>query len=365
MCFLNAHGLIGGISRRRLSETCGTLVNDDDVAVSVNDNAQEAPEAPPAIPDGIKVWHDSPTATVDICFVHGLTGDWDSTWTSTPGSQPWPKQFLPSTFKNSRILTFGYGAYVAKKSTPSTARLMDHGANFLSDLVSNRLVNNATSRPIILVAHSLGGLVCKEAILQSRDNPDHHLCDLFKSLRGVIFLGTPHRGSWISSWARLPTRVPGIFKSANKLLLESIGTKSENLASLQIRFWTMMREQREAGRDLKVTCFYEEIGLPGVGVVVSRESATLEGYKALSIHGNHSTMVKFQSRDDNGYNRIVGELAQMQWMSSSKSSTIILSESLCSTTSDSFTLPRQDARSSTSYSSTSMASEGLADTFSG
>ncbi|KAG8411882.1 hypothetical protein J3458_015177 [Metarhizium acridum] len=70
----------------------------------------------------------------------------------------------------------------------------------------------------------------------------------------------------------------------------------------------MIREQKQKCRDLKVTCFYEELPMPVVGKVVPKNSATLEGYNAISIHANHSDMVKFSSEDDNGYRRVLGEL---------------------------------------------------------
>ncbi len=64
----------------------------------------------------------------------------------------------------------------------------------------------------------------------------------------------------------------------------------------------MVREQREAGRPLNVTCFFEELPLPIVGLyIVPIDSATLEGYNLLSIHADHHNMVKFGSKDDNGF----------------------------------------------------------------
>jgi len=73
----------------------------------------------------------------------------------------------------------------------------------------------------------------------------------------------------------------------------------------------MIRELRESGRSLEVTCFFEELPLSVFGKVVSKESATLEGYNSISIHANHKDMVKFGSAEDNGFRRLLGEL--MRW----------------------------------------------------
>lgn len=75
----------------------------------------------------------------------------------------------------------------------------------------------------------------------------------------------------------------------------------------------MVRERQNAGQPLKVTCFFEELPLPGVGKVVSRDSATLAGHNSISIHGNHSNMVKFASAEENGFKRVLGEL--VRWTS--------------------------------------------------
>jgi protein SERAC1 len=100
-------------------------------------------------------------------------------------------------------------------------------------------------------------------------------------------------------------------KSINKSLLEILETDNQFLESVQVRFWAMVRELREGGRSLEVTCFFEELPLPVVGKVVSKESATLEGYNSISIHANHIDMVKFVSAEDNGFKRLLGEL--MRW----------------------------------------------------
>ena len=77
-------------------------------------------------------------------------------------------------------------------------------------------------------------------------------------------------------------------------------------------FLAMIREQREGGRPLKVTCFFEELPLPIAGKVVSKESATLEGYNPITIHANHRDMVKFASVEENGFKRLLGELIRWE-----------------------------------------------------
>ncbi|GIJ85684.1 hypothetical protein Asppvi_004545 [Aspergillus pseudoviridinutans] len=267
-------------------------------------------------PDGVEILHDCPNATVDICFVHGLTGDRITTWTAPGQSDPWPKTLLPLKLSTARILAYGYDAYVVRKSVVGSNRLIDHATNFLNDLTTDRDLHNAASRPIIFVAHDLGGLVCKEAILRSRHNPDAHLRGVFNCTKGVIFMGTPHKGSWMADWAKISASALGLVKSTNKSLLDLLRTDNQLLEAIQVDFWSMIRELRESGRRLEVICFFEELPLPVVGKVVSKESATLEGYNLISIHANHRDMVRFSSANDNGFKRLLGEL--VRWESDSR-----------------------------------------------
>ncbi|KAL8330826.1 hypothetical protein RB593_001671 [Gaeumannomyces tritici] len=268
------------------------------------------PAASPPFPDGVKVLHDCPDATVDICFVHGLTGNRDSTWTADGHSTPWPGTLLSQKLKNARILTYGYDAYVLRRSVASNNRLSDHAKNFLNDLTTDRASCEARSRPLIFVAHSLGGLVCKEAILHSRNHPEPHLRNIFDCTKGIIFMGTPHKGSWMADWGQISAKAVGLVKSTNKSLMEILETKDQFLESIQGRFLDMIREQRESGRRLEVTCFFEELPLPVAGTVVPKESATFEGFTSISIHANHRDMVKFSSEEENGFKRLLGELSR-------------------------------------------------------
>ncbi|KAK4236844.1 hypothetical protein C8A03DRAFT_45208 [Achaetomium macrosporum] len=276
----------------------------DPASVPTDQAGPLTPGNVPPFPDGVGVWHDNPDATVDICFVHGLTGNRESTWTAHGQSVPWPKTFLPSKLRNARLLTYGYDAYVVRKSVVSTNRLIDHASNLLNDLC------NESSRPLIFVAHSLGGLVCKEAILLSQHNPEPHLRGIFDRVMGIVFMGTPHKGSWMASWARIPASTLGLFKSNNTSLLAILETENQLLESIQGKFLSMVRGIQKGDRSFEITCFFEELPLSVVGHVVSRDSATIEGYTSISVHANHRDMVRFTSPEDTGFQRLLGDLEE-------------------------------------------------------
>ena len=259
------------------------------------------------------MWHDVPDALVDICFVHGLAGNRDKTWSVHGQSTPWPKAFLPPELPRARLITYGYDVYlIGRGGGASTDGLSQHARNLLNDLTNDRAASGASSRPIIFVVHSMGGLVCKEAILVSRNSPEVHLRGIFNHVAGVSFMATPHRGSWVASWGKISASALGVVKSTNASLLDILKTNSQLLESTQERFWSMVRELREGGRQFEVTCFYEELPMPVIGQIVPRTSATMEGYTAISIHANHRDMVKFSSIEETGYKRLLGELTRWE-----------------------------------------------------
>jgi protein SERAC1 len=199
------------------------------------------------------------------------------------------------------------------KGVSSSNRLIDHATNLINDLTADRAEHNASSRSLIFVTHSLGGLVCKMAITTSRDNPTPHLKEIFTYVKGIMFMGTPHSGSWMADWAKIPVRGLGVLKSTNQSLLLILQTEDQLLESLQISFLSMIRDLRDNHqRCIEVTCFFEELPLPGVGKVISKASATFADHPIMSIYANHGDMVKFASVEDNGFKRLAGVLVRWE-----------------------------------------------------
>jgi pimeloyl-ACP methyl ester carboxylesterase len=127
------------------------------------------------------------TRNKSIVLVHGLTGNREKTWTHRNGTF-WPGALLTEDFPRARIMTFGYDADVVRFWTiASSNRLDDHGKSLAYALLDQR--GEVGQRPILFVAHSLGGLVCEEALNLTQKRQD--LASILPSTVGIVFMGTP------------------------------------------------------------------------------------------------------------------------------------------------------------------------------
>ncbi len=109
--------------------------------------------------------------------IHGLNGHREATWTIN--SVNWLRDLLPSNIPNAHIYTWGYDANTHSTSQISAQYLYDHARTLISDLCLKRRmtkvlalylhgkeslcwkIKQTQTRPIIFVAHSLGGIVLK------------------------------------------------------------------------------------------------------------------------------------------------------------------------------------------------------------
>jgi hypothetical protein len=119
-------------------------------------------------------------------------------------------------------------------------------------------------RPIIFLGHSLGGLVIKEALIKSAAYQSHSrhptLGKIYMQTKGVIFLGTPHRGSNKESLGDVIAKVARYsFRQPNDQLLQTLRHDSHILENQREQFTTI-------SKDMQVVCIREELPM-AVGMV--------------------------------------------------------------------------------------------------
>ncbi|KAH8669922.1 hypothetical protein BGZ61DRAFT_483227 [Ilyonectria robusta] len=284
--------------------------------INTEESGQSSSSATVAL--GLEEWHNGDDPDVDIIFIHGLMGHREKTWRGTDDDgrklEPWPKALLPSKIPNSRIFTFGYDAHVFNlndQGKVSVKAIRDHAKELVASVEHERTQTNTAGRPMIFVCHSLGGLVCKDAILfsaQRRDRED--LMDFSQHTAGIIFMGTPHRGSAIADYATRFSSLVGSFKQTNPKLLQVLQRESDTLHRIHDDFYDLVNGRRNSidQHKISVICFWEELPSPNAGLIVPKESAVLPGFADRGIHANHKNMAKFISESDPGYQAFVQEL---------------------------------------------------------
>ncbi|KAJ5734976.1 uncharacterized protein N7483_000101 [Penicillium malachiteum] len=250
--------------------------------------------------------------SISVIFVHGLTGNRETTWTHKTTGKFWPQDFLPHDLPDVRILTFGYDADIIGTShTASSNTLRDHGKSLAEKLAMWRRKSRTNLWPLIFVAHGLGGLVVEQALLISRGSSELHVKDLLESTTAMAFMGTPHAGSDKASLVVPLTHLSKIILGAsNTEILQLLRPGSEMLANLQQEFHTMLKDRSQnQKKSIEICCFYEELPVRRIrDKVVPSHSAILNPYPSLPIHGNQMQMKKFGNNRDPGYTDVRGRL---------------------------------------------------------
>ncbi|TFB02189.1 hypothetical protein CCMA1212_005710 [Trichoderma ghanense] len=193
---------------------------------------------------------------IDIVALSGLGHHAFGAFTDKRGTHMWLRDSLPWHLVSetlgrpmARVMIYGYDSAIA--GSKSMQNIEDLATMFHSSL--HALAANPTGRPIILIGHSFGGLIIKQALisLSRSKNPDDDR--LFRAVCGVIFIGTPHDGMDVSSL------IPSVGDRANRSLIESISRLNSQVLSIQQRDFHRVLGN---GCDMEVFCFYETVESP-------------------------------------------------------------------------------------------------------
>jgi hypothetical protein len=91
---------------------------------------------------------------------------------------------------------------------------------------------------------------------------------ILRATRGIIFLGTPHSGSGLATWAERISRALEIIKQPNTEITSVLRRDSEVVARIQDSFHAMvLSRSKEDLPSIEINCFYEELPMPKIGLV--------------------------------------------------------------------------------------------------
>lgn len=256
-------------------------------------------------PLGLLVLHTPPERTIDILFIHGLGGTSLRSWCSDRNlDNLWPKLWLPDELPTARILTFGYNAHFSSKKEQVSCTIGD----FANDLLFRMKYGENTPErlgqvPIIVVAHSMGGLVFKKAFVQGHLN--NEFSDIVSMIKAVLFLATPHRGTDLADTLNRVLS-SSVFGHSPKKYVTELTRRSPTIDELNEAF-------RHHASKLQIFSFYETLTTAAgpVSIMVVDKPTAVMGYPnetQTPLAANHHNVCKFTSTDDPNYASVVGAL---------------------------------------------------------
>jgi protein SERAC1 len=114
------------------------------------------------------------------------------------------------------------------------------------------------------VAHSLGGLVCAEAIvLGERNATGDSVQSIAEHVSGIVFLGTPFAGSNLAKWADLVRAIFNVVSKTDQTTLKTLKENSHDLKELGTAFPETIRKRNDTAKKIEIVFFYETLDTYG------------------------------------------------------------------------------------------------------
>jgi len=232
---------------------------------------------------------------LDLVLVHGLQGHEIGSFTDKSTGVCWPRDLLPEAQPRTRVLSFGYNGDVYENTSVAGIR---GNANSLLLRLRDARKGVDPGRPCVILGHSLGGLVVKQALLSATQDPQFR--SLGRAIRGLLFFGVPHGGGYKEQWVTMAHSFAPLTKRGLSSLISTpkivklLVTHAAGLADLSEDF-------RHIADRYSIATFYETEALPGTKrPVVDRGGCQLglphETFIPLSR--THMDLCHFPTADD-------------------------------------------------------------------
>ncbi|KAH6843034.1 NACHT and WD domain-containing protein, variant [Chaetomium sp. MPI-CAGE-AT-0009] len=254
---------------------------------------------------GLQLVVNPPNPTADIIFVHGLGGSAYRTWSWQRNPDNfWPQWLAHYEHTEScRIFTFGYNSNF--KGDARGLDVLDFARDLLFEML-NYPGGIGGERPTLFVAHSMGGLVVKQAYILGKEND--WFTSVISSVVGIIFLATPHHGSHYAKTLNNILAVAPI-RAPPKSYVSALERQSPVIQTINEVF-------KRHCDGLELVSFFETLPIK-LGfmrlIIVEKESAVL-GYGneiSASMNADHNSISKYKDEHDPSYIKLRDTLTKL------------------------------------------------------
>ncbi|KAK0761676.1 hypothetical protein N5P37_005658, partial [Trichoderma harzianum] len=267
----------------------------------------------------------SPNANLlgrSIIAITGLDGHAYGSWRGKGNlGRMWLRHFLSQDLPYCRTMTYGYNS---KLSTRGNDSIMDYSRGLMEALKKIRNIEELRQRPLFFIAHSFGGIIlahCLVKAVQTNEDDDPTIATLHKATYGMLLFGIPHKGLLVNDIEKM---LAGQDNHPRSALLQQIGGKSDLLENQLADFKNLVRDRKivsfyETGqtRQLQFDSSSQRWERTGDFITkLDKDSALLQLPDAtedkLPLNSDHSMMVKFSNRSDEGYASAMHKLQQFE-----------------------------------------------------
>lgn len=261
----------------------------------------------------LQAYDTDPSGFIDCIAVSGFGSNAFGSFKERGASHMWLRDSLQRDVPNLRVFLYGYDSRFEDQRPLQDVHKLGESFKREIRLMRSGQASTRRPRPFIFIAHSLGGLIVKEALIQMQ-RLTGTMADktTLRSVFGALFFGVPSQVMNIDALLRMVEGRP------NQQLLWSLRKGSDVLID-QGNEW----KRGFRFRDSRIVFFYESRASPTaekVGerwtmtgpplILVDKDSATdrlrqSDSISILPINRSHSELVKF-SQDDPDYVETLG-----------------------------------------------------------
>ncbi|KAL7387837.1 hypothetical protein ABVT39_002286 [Epinephelus coioides] len=265
--------------------------------------------------DGVYILHPQTRGNqpikADVLFIHGILGAAFKTWRQKDRNmleeekeeesrddytECWPKSWLATDCPNLRILSVEYDSHLSDWMAKCPVENQRKSLAYRSqELLKKLKLAGVGERPVVWVAHSMGGLLVKKMLLDASEDPDMH--GLLNNTKGIMFYSVPHHGTFMAEYS----------VNVRYLLFPSIEVRelckdSPALRNLNENFLNMAKE-----KEFKVLSFAEKLPTnigPMIKIlVVPTQSANLGIGELIEVDVDHLNICKPEKKESFLYKR--------------------------------------------------------------